>query len=346
MSSKAGAAAAKENRKRQTIARAGLAAAPGRSVALEYPVKAEPGRLRLLLRQMWEYRISYLFIAPFMLCFIAFIVVPVLAAVGLSFTYFNAIEAPRFIGWQNFQYLISQDLLFLKHALPNTFKFAVIVGPGGYIAAFLLAWLISQLPSRSRKWFALAMYTPSLTIGIAMSIVWLPMLTGDRIGYLNSVLLRLGWIDTPQLWVTDPSYLMNSMIGVTLWSSMGVGFLAMLAGILNVNKDYYEAARIDGMKSRLQEIWYITIPSMKPQMLFGAVMAIVTTFKTGAIGVELSGVNPTPAYSGHLIINHIDDFGFIRFEMGYAAAISVFLLALMYVSNKLSWGLFGSKGDE
>ena len=179
-----------------------------------------------------------------------------------------------------------------------------------------------------------------------MSIVWLPLLTGDRIGYLNSLLLRLGIIDVPQLWVTDPKYLMNAMIIVTLWSSMGVGFLAMLAGILNINKDYYEAARIDGMKSRLQEIWYITIPSMKPQMLFGAVMAIVTTFKTGTIGVELSGTNPTPAYSGHLIINHIEDFGFIRFEMGYAAAISVFLLVLMYVSNRLSWGLFGTKGDE
>ena len=298
------------------------------------------------MQNIWKFRLSYLFITPFMLCFLAFIVVPVVAAVVLSFTYFNAIERPRFIGWQNFQYLISQDLLFLKYALPNTFKFALIVGPGGYIAAFLLAWLISQLPGKLQKWFSLAMYTPSLTIGIAMSIVWLPMLTGDRIGYLNSILLRLGIIDVPQLWVTDPDYLMNAMIVVTLWSSMGVGFLAMLAGILNINKDYYEAARIDGMKSRLQEIWYITIPSMKPQMLFGAVMAIVATFKTGAIGVELSGTNPTPAYSGHLIINHIEDFGFIRFEMGYAAAISVFLLIIMYASNRLSWGLFGTKGDE
>ncbi|WP_248926835.1 carbohydrate ABC transporter permease [Paenibacillus hamazuiensis] len=301
---------------------------------------------RRLLSEIWQYRLSYLFIAPFMLCFVAFILIPVLAAFGLSFTYFNAIEQPRFIGWQNFQYLISQDLLFLKYALPNTFKFAVIVGPGGYVAAFLLAWLITQLPAVLRKWFALAMYTPSLTAGIAMSIVWLPLLTGDRIGYLNSILLNLGAIDEPLLWVTDKKYLMNSMIVVTLWSSMGVGFLAMLAGILNVNQELYEAGRIDGMSSRLQEIWYVTIPSMKPQMLFGAVMAIVSTFKAGAIGVELSGTNPTPQYAGHLIINHIDDYGFIRFEMGYAAAVSVFLLILMYVSNKLCWGLFGTKEGE
>jgi multiple sugar transport system permease protein len=322
------------------------AALPDAAVSEPALVVKRPNRLTRLLADIWAYRVSYAFIAPFLFCFAAFIAIPVAAAIALSFTYFNAIEPPSFIGWQNFQYLISQDLLFLKHALPNTFKFALIVGPGGYAAAFLLAWLIVQLPAKARKWFALAMYTPSLTIGIAMSIVWLPMLTGDRIGYLNSFLLRIGVIDVPMLWVTDPSLLMNSMMVVTLWSSMGVGFLAMLAGLLNVPSDYYEAARIDGLKSRLQEIWYITIPSMKPQMLFGAVMAIVTTFKTGAIGVELSGQNPTPEYSGHLIINHIDDFGFIRFEMGYAAAVSVFLLILMYLSNKLSWSLFGSKGDE
>lgn len=295
--------------------------------------------------KVWSARTSYLFIAPFMLCFIAFIVVPVLTAVGLSFTYYNAISEPVFIGWSNFQYLVSQDLLFLKYALPNTFKFAVIVGPGGYAAAFALAWLISLLNARLRKWVALAMYTPSLTAGIAMTIIWLPMLSGDRIGYLNSFLLNRGLIDVPKLWVTDPSLLMDSMIVVTLWSSMGVGFLAMLAGILNVDPALYEAGKIDGIRSRLQEVWYITIPSMKPQMLFGAVMAIVTTFKTGAIGVELSGKNPTPEYAGHLIVNHINDYGFIRFEMGYAAAISVFLLLLMYASNRLSWRLFGTKED-
>jgi multiple sugar transport system permease protein len=280
-----------------------------------------------------------------MLCFIVFIVVPVLIAIGLSFTYYNAIEPPRFIGWSNFQYLISQDLIFLKYALPNTFKFAIIVGPGGYALAFILAWLISILGKNLRKWIALAVYTPSLTVGIAMTIIWLPLLSGDRIGYLNSFLLNHGLIDVPKLWVTDPKLLMNSMIGVSLWSSMGVGFLAMLAGILNVDPIMYEAGRIDGIRSRLQEVWYITIPSMKPQMLFGAVMAIVTTFKTGSIGVELSGQDPTPEYSGHLIVNHIHDFGFIRFEMGYAGAISVFLLLLMYASNKLSWSLFGSKGE-
>jgi multiple sugar transport system permease protein len=295
--------------------------------------------------RVWSHRLSYLFIAPFLLCFVLFIVIPILAAFGLSFTYYNGIEPPRFIGWSNYQYLISQDLIFLKYALPNTFRFAVVVGPGGYAASFLLAWLISRLRGSLRKWVALAMYTPSLTSGVAMTIIWLPLLSGDRIGYLNSFLLKLGFLDVPKLWVTSPDHLMTSMIVVTLWSSMGVGFLAMLAGILNVDRTLYEAGRIDGIRHSLQELWYITIPSMKPQMLFGAVMAIVSTFKTGTIGSELSGVNPTPEYAGHLIVSHIHDYGFIRFELGYAAAVSVFLLLFMYFANKLSWGLFGSKEE-
>lgn len=318
-------------------------------LAMPYGTKTGSRRkewLKLAAKFVRQHGLSYAFMAPFLLCFAAFILVPVIAALLLSFTYYNAMEAPRFIGWENFQNLLSRDLVFLQYAIPNTFKFALIVGPGGYMAAFLLAWLISQLPKSVRTIYALAFYLPSLTMGIAMSTIWLPLLSGDEIGYLNSFLLDFGIIEKPILWVTDKKHLMNSMIVVTLWSSMGVGFLAMLAGILNVNGELYEAGKIDGIKSRLQEIWYITIPSTKPQMLFGAVMAIVGTFRSGMIGSELSGQFPTPQYAGHVIISHIDDYGFIRYELGYASAISVFLLLIMYLANKFSWRLLGPKEDE
>src|SRR5690625_3503843 len=202
------------------------------------------------LKEIWSYRLSYIFLTPFMICFSLFIVIPVIAAFVLSFTYFNSLEFPTFVGWDNFKYMISQDLIFLEHAMPNTFRFAVIVGPGGYIASFLLAWAISIMPSRSRMWYALAMYSPSLTGGVAMAIVWLPLLSPDRIGYLNSFLMEWGFINEPVLWVLDPELLMPMMVAVTLWSSMGLGFLAMLAGILNVNPELYEAGKLDGIRSR------------------------------------------------------------------------------------------------
>lgn len=303
-------------------------------------------RIKNLFQQIWEYRLSYIFLAPFLITFVIFILLPVAAAMGLSFFYFNGMQLPQWVGWKHFEYLFSQDTIFLQHALPNTIKFAVIVGPGGYIASFVMAWLIAQIPDRVRLYFVLAFYAPSLAQGIAMGIIWIPLLSGDRIGYLNSFLLNLGFIEEPQLWVLDKKYLMNSMIIVTLWSSMGVGFLSMLAGVLNVDKSLHEAGRIDGVRSRLQEVWYITIPAMKPQMLFAAVMAIVGAFKAGNIGVELSQMNPTPQYAGHLIVNHVEDYGLIRFELGYASAVSVVLLIIIFLANRLSWKLFGTKGDE
>lgn len=291
-------------------------------------------------RSHWS---AYVFVGPFVLVFTLFIVLPVLIAIGLSFTYFNTVQAPTFIGLKNYVNLLTQDNIFMMYVLPNTFKFSLLVGPGGYILAFWLAWMLAQVPRRSRTWLTLAIYSPSMTAAVAMSVVWLVFFSGDSSGYLNSFLIRLGVIYDPIQWLQSPDYLMKIMIAVTLWNSMGVGFLAMLAGILNINPELYEAAYMDGVKNRLQEVWYITIPSMKPQMLFGAVMAVVGTFQAGAIGVQLSGANPTPQYAGQLIVNHIEDYGFIRYDMGYASAVSVVLLITVYGLSKLCWRLFGER---
>jgi len=203
-----------------------------------------------------------------------------------------------------------------------------------------MAWLLAQIPHKPRTVLALAIYSPSMTAGVAMNVLWRVIFSGDEAGYLNALLLRLGMVTEPIQFLQSPDHLMGIMVLVSLWSSMGVGFLAMLSGILNVNQELYEAAYIDGLRNRFQEVFYVTIPSMRPQMLFGAVMAIVTTFQAGAIGVELSGANPTPQYAGQLIVNHIEDFGFLRFEMGYAATVSVALLAMVYLCAKLVNRLF------
>ncbi|WP_409345626.1 carbohydrate ABC transporter permease [Paenibacillus sp. MBLB4367] len=303
-------------------------------------------RLAWLRHEVWKYRLSYAFISPFLLIFTVFITIPVLVGAGLSFTYFNSIEVPKWAGWDNFQTLFSQDVVFLKHVVPNTFKFALFVGPVGYALAFLLAWLIAQLPNSLRVWFALAIYTPSLTGGIALAVVWQVVFSGDRTGYINSFLLNWGFIDQPILFTISTDYLMPIMIGVSIWSSMGLGFLAILAGILGVDKQLYEAGRLDGISSRLQEIWYITIPMMKPQMLFAAVMSIVGTLKSGGIGTQLSGMNPTPEYAGQLFENHINDYAFTRLELGYAAAVSMVLLFATVALSRFIFFLLSPKEDE
>ncbi len=287
---------------------------------------------------------AYAFLSFYALLFIIFIVVPVVVAFFLSFTYFDTVQFPKFNGLRNYIVLITQDDIFMKYVLPNTIKFAVIVGPGGYVLSFMLAWILAQLPRLPRTIMALVLYSPSMTSGVAMAVVWKTLFSGDQNGYLNSFLLGLRVIQEPIQWLQSPHYLMTIMIVVTLWSSMGVGFLAMLAGILEINPEYYEAGSLDGISNRFQEIIYITIPSMKPQMLFGAVMAIVGTFQAGAIGVTLSGSNPTPQYAGQLIVNHIEDYGFLRYEMGYAAAVSVVLLLMVLFFTRVANRLFANEG--
>lgn len=286
---------------------------------------------------------AYLFLAPYLVLFFLFIVLPVVVAVGLSFTSFNAIQLPKFTGLKNYIDLFMSDSVFMQYVLPNTLKFSLIVGPVSYILSFLLAWILAQIQRGPRTVLALLIYSPSLTAGVAMQVVWRTLFSGDPAGYVNSLLLRNGFITQPIQWLQSPEYLLPIMMVVTIWSAMGIGFLAMLAGVLNINSEMYEAGYIDGISNRFQEIVHITIPSMKPQMLFGAVMAVVTTFQAGLIGVQLSGTNPTPGYSGQLIVNHIEDFGFIRYEMGYASAISVVLLIMIWGCSKVVWKLFAEK---
>lgn len=282
----------------------------------------------------------WIYLGPYLLLFFLFIIVPVLIAIGLSFTYFNSIEFPSFTGLKNFVSLLTQDAVFMQYVVPNTLKFSLIVGPGGYILSFLMAWMLAQIPHKPRTVLALILYSPSMTAGVAMTVLWTVIFSGDASGYLNGILLDLQLITQPIQWLQSPEYLMAIMVIVTLWTSMGVGFLAMLSGILNINQEIYEAGYIDGIRNRFQEIIFITIPSMKPQMLFGAVMAVVNTFQAGAIGVALSGTNPTPQYAGQLMVNHIEDYGFIRYEMGYAAAISVVLLLVVYLFSIAARRLF------
>ena len=319
----------------------------------------KPNKIKSFFKNVWDHilriwdkfcewmdrgnKTTVIFLFPYVLMFLVFIVLPIIIAIALSFTYFNGISSPSFVGFDNYIYIFTQDSLFMKTILPNTLLFAVVVGPGGYILSFLLAWIIAQLPKKARTVLALIVYSPSMTSGIAMSVLWKTIFSGDEQGYLNSLLLRFDMISEPIQWLQSPEYLMPIMIIVTLWSSMGVGFLAMLSGLLGVNKELYEAGHIDGIKNRFQEMVYITIPSMKNQMLFGAVMAIVGAFSSGAIGVQLSGSNPTPQYAGQLLVNHIEDYGILRKELGMSAALSVVLLIIIYIFNKLFSSLFREK---
>lgn len=287
---------------------------------------------------------GYLFVLPYALVFTVFILVPVLLAIVLSFTNFNAIEFPSWVGFLNYITVLTNDEVFMQYVLPNTIVYALVVGVGGYILSFILAWALCNLTKPVRTVFALILYSPSMTAGLAMTVVWKVIFSGDQTGLLNSWLMELGIINEPIIWLVSTDYLLPIVIIIGLWSSMGIGFLSMIAGILNSDESLYEAAAIDGVKNRFQEMIYITIPQMKPQMLFAAVMAIVGAFQNGMISTLLTG-NPSPGYAAQLIVNHIEDYGFLRYEMGYAAAVSVVLLIIVQIFSKAANSLLADKDE-
>ena len=294
-----------------------------------------------LRRKIYLNRTLYLMMLPYVLLFVTFTVLPVLMSFLLSFTYFNMLEFPKFIGWDNYLTLFLDDEIFII-AIKNTLILALITGPLGYMLSFVFAWLINELPNKIRPIVTLAFYAPSLA-GNGV-LIWTYIFSSDIYGYANAFLINWGFISEPIAWLTSKSWILPIIIIVQLWMSLGVNFLSLIAGLKGVDKTLYEAAAVDGVKNRWQELWYITLPSMKPQLIFSAVIQISGTLGIGAITTQLAGF-PSVGYAGHTIVNHLSDYGTLRFEMGYASAIATILFLAAILLNKLIRRVIQRVGD-
>ena len=306
--------------------------------ALKQSMASAYGMLPVRLRRDMP---SYVMLFPYFLLFFFFTVLPVLASMVLSFTDFNMLEWPQFTGWTNYIRLLVNDDLFIV-ALKNTLLFAVITGPVSYMMCLLFAWIINEFSGKLRAFLTLIFYAPSICGNAYM--IWQIILTGDRYGFLNGLLLELDIINEAIIWMKTEKYVLPMLIVVQLWLSLGTGFLSFIAGLQTVDKTLYEAGVLDGIKNRWQELWYITLPAMKPQLMFGAVMQITQSFAIADISIQLAG-NPSVNYAGATVVTHLLDYGTVRFEMGYASAIATILFLLMVGTNKLVQKLLRRVGE-
>jgi multiple sugar transport system permease protein len=284
---------------------------------------------------------SYVLIAPYFIIFFAFTVIPVLMSLLLSFTHFNMLEFPRWAGWTNYVRLFVKDDVFLL-ALKNTLIFAAITGPVSYLACFLFAWLINELRPKLRSLLTLVLYAPSISGNVYM--IWTLMFSGDSYGYINSFLMRWGYITEPIQWLQDPRYMLVIVMIVQLWLSLGTAFLAFIAGLQGIDRTLVEAGAIDGIRNRWQELWYIILPAMRPQLMFGAVIQITASFAVADVSIFMLGF-PSTDYAGHTIVTHLMDYGTIRFELGYASAIATVLFGIMLGLNLLTQRLLKKVGE-
>jgi len=284
---------------------------------------------------------AYFMIAPFMILFFIFTVVPVALSFLLSFTSFNMLELPKFIFMDNYITLFLDDELFIT-ALKNTLIFAVVTGPLSYIISFVVAWFINELPPKIRAVVTLVFYAPSIS-GNAY-LIFTVLFSSDSYGWANATLMKMGLIDSPILWFQNADYVMPLCILVALWMSLGTSFLSFIAGLQGINKSLYEAGAIDGVKNRWQELWYITLPSMKPQLMFGAILAITGAFGFGGVVTALAGT-PSVDYVAYTLSHHMAEYQGTRWEVGYASALSFLMFLLCFGSNILVTKLISKVGQ-
>lgn len=282
----------------------------------------------------------FLMFLPFLTAFVLMTVIPVIASLVLGFFRYDMLNTPEFVGLDNYFRMFIEDKVFMI-ALKNTLVLAVITGPAGFLLSFVLAWMINELGPKTRALLSFLFYSPSLMGNVYF--IWQVMFSGDSNGYINSLLLSLNVISEPIQWFTDPTYNMTLVMIVQIWMSMGVSFLANISGLQSMDVSLYEAGAIDGIRNRWQELWYITLPSMSNILLFSAVMAIQSSFAVGAVAVTLTGM-PSTNYSTHTIVTHLGDISGARFEMGYAAAMSFVLFAIMAIARVVIGKIVSSLG--
>ncbi len=293
-------------------------------------------------KEMKRNKVAYLMVAPYMLIFTMFTVLPVVLSMLISFTDFNMLETPQIIGFENYVRLFLDDDIFLI-AAKNTFIFAAIVGPASYIMSLMVAWFINELSPKIRAVVTLIFYAPSIA-GQAY-LVWGTLFSGDSYGWVNAWLMKLGIINEEIQFFQDADWVMPLCIVVAIWTSLGTSFLSFIAGLQGIDKAQFEAGAVDGIRNRWQELWYITLPNMKPQLMFGAVMSITNSFGFGSVVTALCGF-PSVDYAAHTIMHHLDDYGGQRFEIGYSSTIAVVLFAVMIGSNALIKKLLSKVGGS
>lgn len=294
-------------------------------------IRSDMTRAQWTWKEMKRNKVAYLMVLPYMLIFATFTVVPVLLSMVISFTDFNLLEMPNFVFLDNYIRLFLDDDIFLI-AIKNTLIFAMIVGPCSYLMALLVAWFINELPPKIRAVVTLVFYAPSISGQVYL--IWGTLFSGDSYGWVNGTLLNLGLIAEEIQFFEDADYVMPLCIVVALWTSLGTAFLSFIAGLQGIDRSMYEAGAVDGIRNRWQELWYITLPSMKPQLMFGAIMAITSSFGFGGVVTALCGF-PSVDYAAHTIMHHLEDYGSQRFEVGYSSTIAVVLFAVMIGANML-----------
>ncbi|NQU95640.1 MAG: sugar ABC transporter permease [Candidatus Omnitrophica bacterium] len=276
-----------------------------------------------------EAKWSYIFIAPAVLLFLIFVVGPVIASFYWSFTEYDAIHAPKWVGLANYKNIFFNDPRFWK-SVRNTCLYTLGVIPLGTALSLLLAIAVDQ-QIRFKNFFRAIYFIPSVTSVIALSVIWKWLFAGEKYGLINHILIRVGL--QPVDWLMSPVWTLPAIMIMSIWASLGYNMILFLAGLQTIPKTVYEAADIDGANV-FDKFWHITLPLLKPFTVFVVIIGFITSFQVfervyimtqSELGI--GGVLD----SALTVVAYLYDMGFRKFKMGYASALGYIVFVVVFI---------------
>lgn len=302
-----------------------------------------------------QVRAGYLFIAPFMIYFTVFLLVPILASVIISFTNYSVLKPTDWVGLKNYTRIFfgrevglaqmfdaaiqgkgTRDTVLFYKSLKNTFTYAVGSVGGGVLLSLFIAIIFDEKWFRGKSFFRTVYFLPTITPMAAIAFIWI-LLFNPRTGLINYFLVRVGV--SPQSWLGDPQTAMLSLILVSIWKGLGYNIVIFLAGLQGIPTEYYDAAKVDGA-SRLAEIRYITVPLLMPVIAFVTVTGMIGSFQVFDLVYFMTKGGPLNATE--VIVHLIYRAGFEppTFKMGYASALAMVLFGIILVFTVLQFRFF------
>ncbi len=281
---------------------------------------SSPGK-RLISLARREALWAYAFIAPWTIGFIIFTIGPMLASLFFSFTDYNIVDSPHWIGITNYVNLFNDDLFW--HSLKITFTFAVIALPLGLVFSYLIAVLLNSKIAGINIWRTIY-FLPSVIAGVAVALLW-ARIFDPKFGILNPILANFG-IKGPG-WFSDPDWALSALVIMSLWG-VGGNVIIYLAGLQGVPTDLYDAAKVDGATA-LQRFWYVTLPMTTPVIFYNLVLGLIGTFQYFTEVYVISGGTGGPARATLFYNLYLYQNAFRYFHMGYASTMAWVLFIIV-----------------
>ncbi len=279
---------------------------------------------------------GYAYILPSLILILCFSIIPIFMSAFFSFTEYNVMNPPRFVGLENYEKVFQDE--YVREALLNTLKYVAITVPIQTILSLVFAAILAtKMQNKGGEFLRSVMFIPVIASAVTSGTIWRTILGADG-GILNSILGVFGV--APINWLGDSHTSLLSICIVAIWKNVGYFLVIFYAGIMDIPKSLYEAAKVDGANT-FQQFFSITLPMLKTITSLVVTLGIIWSFQVFDLAYQMTGGGP--GYSSVTIVMAIYNAAFKQYKMGYACALAMLLLVIVLIINAVKQRVFGEK---